>query len=114
MIVANTIHIDEVLLRFNFFLKSLFNARYKTEIATKEFAIFEPIIFPIPNERFPFNAAPELANSSGADVPKPIKVAPITELGILNFIAIWMAVRTISSAPLTRRKNPKINPIIVT
>ena len=78
MIVANTIHIDEVLLRFSFFLKSLFNARYKTEIATKEFAIFEPIIFPIPNERFPFNAAPELANSSGADVPKPVSYTHLT------------------------------------
>ena len=45
-------------------------------------------MFPIPNDKFPFNAAPELANNSGAEVPKPIKVAPITELGILNLIAI--------------------------
>ena len=46
------------------------------------------MIFPIPKERSPFIAAPVLANNSGADVPKPIKVAPMIEFGSLNFTAI--------------------------
>ena len=53
--------------------------RYNTAITSSEFAIFEPIILPIPSDKFPFKAAPVLANSSGAEVPNPINVAPIID-----------------------------------
>ena len=39
-------------------------------------------------DKSPLIAAPVLVNNSGADVPKPIKVAPITEFGSLNLTAI--------------------------
>ena len=45
-------------------------------------------MLPIPKDKFPFNAAPVLANNSGAEVPKPINVAPIIDGGIFNFSAI--------------------------
>ena len=93
-----------------FLSKSFGIARYKTATTSNELAIFEPTIFPIPKSKSPFNAAPVLANNSGADVPNPINVAPIIELGILNFRAIWMAESTISSAPFTKKINPTTNP----
>ena len=62
--------------------------RYNTATTNNELAIFEPIMLPIPSDKFPFKAAPVLANSSGAEVPNPIKVAPIIDCGIFNFTAI--------------------------
>ena len=63
-------------------MKSFGIAKNNTATTSKELAIFEPTILPIAKSKSPFIAAPVLANNSGADVPNPIKVAPIIELGI--------------------------------
>ena len=67
-------------------------------------------MFPIPKDKSPLSAAPVLANNSGAEVPNPIKVAPIIDAGILSFSAICTADFTIRSAPLTKSINPAARP----
>ena len=72
------------------------------------FAMLLPTILPTESPEAPFNAAPTLTTSSGAEVPKATTVKPITRGETFNLSARATEPLTRNSAPPNRRINPKI------
>ena len=77
------------------------------------FVIFEPMAFPIAIDGFPLIAAMIDMIISGADVPKPTIIIPITRGDIPRFRANPAAPIMNRSAPQMRRQNPIIMATIV-
>ena len=86
--VTTNIQLDEIRLRFNFLFIPFSTKRNIIERTNNEFAILDPIIFPIARDKFPCRTAAVLATHSGADVPNPIYTAQTIDWGILYFCAI--------------------------
>ena len=71
--------------------------------------IFEPMTLPMAMSAFPLIAPMKLTTSSGAEVPMPTMVSPITKSLMPRRLAIADEPSTSQSAPLTTRPRPMMN-----
>ena len=71
--------------------------------------MLEPITLPTAMSALPLNAPMKLTTISGADVPIPTMVSPMTNSLMPNFLATEEEPSTRASAPPTTRTRPAIN-----